>query len=205
MVCRLLPLAIASACFAVVALGQVGTDGSVKDTGGPLREASVSLGETSGPVRESVAPFAPNPGRLGGWPVSAGSRGVYGSGSVHDGTAGCVSDLKRAPVPVFAPPPAFIPLAPTDASLAGLHRTIRHLQPSDREDETAADQEADQEHETPPEAAEADSLAEEPDATLVDEPGLAAAIEPEQHEPPTASDPSSADESELLLGEKPAQ
>ncbi len=130
------------AIFVAPGLAQLGSVGTVRDTGGPLREYSQSLSDSSGSVRESVQFGASGLRRpLSGLPVSAGSRGVYGSGSVRDGSAGSVADISRTanvPLAIWE-----LPMVPTGSdTLHGLEGSIRNLQPSDGEEfspETSAD------------------------------------------------------------------
>lgn len=106
----------------------------MRDTGGPLRTGGVPLAETSGSVRESGGPLrSAIPGSIGGVPVSAGSRGVYGDGSVRDSSAGCVRDMSAVPV-LPSLPVEILPLSsPEETTLPDIEASIRNLRPSEPE------------------------------------------------------------------------
>lgn len=128
-------------CFFLssAASGQVGSVGSVRETGGPMRDLSQSVSDSTGPVRESTSfPAAERGGPLGGIPVSAGSRSVYGSGCVSDGSSGSVADVTRGPLSL---PVVFeIPfLAHSTETLGVLEETVRGIQPSEREETVKAE------------------------------------------------------------------
>lgn len=121
--------------FALPLGAQVGSAGSVAETGEPVHLPGEATTK-GGPVYESRLPAGSTlrlP--LSGYPVSSGRQGVAGSGSVRDASAGSVADIGRAPQLQWLPPPAFgeeqLPAAPPPAE--GLLSVIRSVEPLPRQ------------------------------------------------------------------------
>lgn len=214
---------IASLCSMLVlasaALAQLGSVGPVRDTGGPLRESSQAVRDATGAVRESSLPNDGDFRRpLSGLPVSAGSRSVYGSGSVRDATAGSVADIGRSgSLPVFL---FEYPQNPNSGEgLESLETSLRTLTPSE-EDQTTPEETASKDTEV------ASDMVTESTAESESPPGegeVAPIREPSQHDismhdeeaehsltedsssDQSASSVSRSDEGELLLGREPTQ
>jgi len=195
--------------MASLAKGQVGQSRTVKESGGPLTEISAAVRDATGPVKEAGQPLRLDlRGSIGGVPVSAGSRGVYGSGCVRDGSAGSVADMNRIPVEVFLPMAATGTSAPTGvANLEQLHRIVTRLDPTAAEeadnDSPRAESLTDTAGSSAPDNYEPESGAGEP--LVARRPSEAtsdvSAAEPEAGESTT----STADEGKLLLGGEPTE
>ncbi|MCX8072820.1 MAG: hypothetical protein N3C12_10265 [Candidatus Binatia bacterium] len=208
---------IAWATVAVLALAsngskapaQVGSVGSVRETGGPLRERSRTIAESAGSVRESTELPIFDAGRpLSGLPVSAGRQGVYGSGSVRDGSAGCVSDMKFVPAsgPLFFEAP---PLASPQETLTSLELSVRRLQPSESDGDAVAGQ--DPEVDSPSGAPDGAEYQQDDTSTTV-QPEFAEQEQGSQHDwtekhsgQALESQQLGADEAELLLSGEPTE
>lgn len=197
---RALALAATSFCLALAAWGQIGRDGTVKDSGAPLRDPGSSLSDVSGPVYESVSPVHPEHGRLGGSPVSFGSRGVYGDGSVRDSSAGCVSDLRNHTIPLFGLAPPADHLNAVAAALSELNRIIQSLQPSASE----AERTTEPSEETGLQTADANLPGDELGTSVSQQPP-AVGQGAEQADAAAVSGALSADQRQLPLREEPAE
>lgn len=195
--------------MASLAMGQVGQSRTVKETGGPLMEISPAVRDATGPVKEAGQPLRlDSRGSIGGVPVSAGSRGVYGSGCVRDGSAGSVADMNRIPVEVFLPMAATGTLAPMGpANLEELHRIVTRLDPTAAEEadhhSPPAESPMDTAGTSPPENYEPESGAGEP--LVARRPSQATSDVSDSESEAGDSPTSTADEGQLLLGGEPTE
>ncbi len=174
-------LALASA--RVPASGQVGSVGSVAETGGPVHKPGAAT-VRGGPVYESRLPAGNEPRLpLSGVSVRLEQRGVYGDGPVRAGTVGSVATAEGAPpVRWFPPASAWEEAAPVPPPEEPLLDVVRAIEPLPRASEAGTEETAEQQDEEQASG----------EAAVPGEPGVVSADETQVEEPQSESDSASA-------------